>query len=653
MKKNIFSKNNKISKKSVISAINIIAVVLLMVLFTLFVFVPNEEATSFYGQYFRSMSSAKGFSKAESIYNLDDKARIDRVDTVNGVFIYAKDFLSSDYVGGAVELFALGDKKGTFTEYVYTNVLSIKGDYAIVTKGIYDTNELGETKLLDRIGVIKFKNTSTGSVVELTNFNQFGVVYDQTYQQVVFLGEDYIWTAGLEFLPTDDFNFSTIYRYKEKEQLYEVCKISGIDYEYNVAMYDDYIVAIGNKTGYAFYYDINNIDSVTGRLNYLQYDVFKGFSDDVDNQFKDYVEIYSNYLGNGWFTRTSIVKTQDKPEEGTTWCNIAFQEANPETGESTTYYGMIRSDIYNVKTKATKDFGWLYVNSVINEYNANAYKELINGLNNNIFEDQLVKDKYEYQLPFLNPANFIKKGYSLIYFYYFPYTDNPYFYEISFVIMDDNGNIIKLSDVLMPPLFIEGVGVESTDPIFESVKGASDLKYVTKNNDKIVLEEYIKGINSYEAISANDGVIIAREIRAGEDENNPDAKGTILYGAVDKDGTHIAPFDYRELTLFIGGYAIGTKLKKVGDDKFESQYFRISKNGEIVQLDKNIISIRQGVYIAETNKKIGLYNYAGDVLIPAEFDNIDVFETICDGDNYISSLAIAEKNGKTYLYELS
>ena len=61
-------------------------------------------------------------------------------------------------------------------------------------------------------------------------------------------------------------------------------------------------------------------------------------------------------------------------------------------------------------------------------------------------------------------------------------------------------------------------------------------------------------------------------------------------------------------------------MYKVNDDY---RYCRVDKQGKETLLN-DVYAVRNGVYISINGENVGLKTYAGEELLPKEYDNIDV-----------------------------
>lgn len=605
----------------------IFAIIILVILTAFTAGCGDKE--NYYEQYFNDFDSQNAFTSAESMLNLAKTVSVYAYDGKNAVFV-TKKLVTNQYADSEddniMALFGFASVDEEYQTPIYSNIVSINGDYAIVTKPyVYFDDESNETTMVDIIGVVKFRGANKGDKTEFSNLN---CKYMDGYFQFKFVG-DYIVCPNSKVYPNYRVNYSTFYSYKEKDKLFEEFRVAcGSAYE--LSLYDDILVA--TKANYAYFYALDSL-AQNGYLQLTEYDTFKAFPEDTSDNYADSTEVSVNYLGNGLFVRTAKI-TSEYEFEG---YNIIFEDVDETSTEAKYVYGRVKSDLYNFYSKKTSDYEWLLVDSVANKYTLNTYRNTVDSLNNTPIADA-ENDRYEYSLPFLNPATFVKDGYSIVYFYYFPNMDEGDFnYSISFCLIDGNGKIIRIEDLLMPPKFTDGIGLQNVDPIYDMLLG--DVQYTTYGNKTITLEEIGDNYTFENSYYQNDAIIVCKY---------DFDKSTKLYGAVEiSSKRQITEYKYIELTPFYGDYAIG-----VTEDNGVYTYYSINKNGEEVQINK-VVNIRQGVYIyASSVGKMGLKNYNGDVLIDALYDNLEILETF-ENDGTQKSYAVATSGSNTYIYAIS
>lgn len=569
-------------------------------------------------KYFVNFSSRGQFSSVtEKLLLSDPDTSVFSYDVENDIFITVRPVINNYVSEGFVYLYGMvSAKEGVLVSPLYTDIISINGDYAIVTKPAFIASE---NKYAQTIGVVKFRGENKGDLTD------FMTIYNAGFSQFYFVG-DYIACPGNKELPFSTFPYSTFYDYSTGKML-EVFKVR-CDCTYQISIYDDYLVAVGDD--HAFFYDTKDIQS-DGYLAYDKRGGYLAYPEDTEAEYSDKIDVNIYYVGNGWFSRTSRLKSTEE----FVGYNIIYEEADTSLGTTITYYANIRCDFYNAKERSTTDRQGLIVDNVANVYYTDYYSQFASYLNNAVTFDESTGE-YDYHLPYMDISAIIKDGFSIVYYYYFPYIDSgSYQSEITFCIMDKNANIISLDGMLMPTVYVDGVGTETSDPFYEEYYGS--VHYFDDNlnrKEQVALET---GKNTYNTYLYHEKGTVAGKINY-EDKS-------VKYGIVGTDGKIFVPFEYDELTPFYGQYAMGSKAE--GGKK----WYRISANGEITQV-YDVVNVRQGVYVYQQFGKLGLKNYAGEVLIEAEYDSLDVYELFLTGGTFQTDYVITVKDGVTRIYEL-
>ncbi len=578
-----------------------------------------------YEKYFNNFVSAKEITSATESLSLPEKVSIHSYDVKNDIFITKTEVVNPYGSSDNETMFLLGfaSDKEIFCPPKYTGVIKIKGDYAIVTKPALGKDSSNKNVLTYRIGVVKFRNNTDGDTKDLTDFS---VEYKSNYDQFAFVG-DYIVCPGIKSTPTSLVNFSTFYDYSQ-DTLLEAFRVKcGSDYVFSIN--DGILSAVTNN--HAYFFELSSLQ-INGYLELNEKDFYYAFPEDTQGEYADKITVSVFYLGNGWFSRTAKIQST----EAFVGYNMILEDFDTYTGESTTYYANVRCDFYNVKTKTATQKEWLIVESVANQYNTDYYSELVNYLQNlSNFDSE--NGRYNYSMPYLNPASSIKEGYSIVYYYYLPYADiGNYEAEISFCLMDTKANVIRLDNLLMPPVYVDGKAVQTSDPSYQNYYGSVNI--YDNNIKEKVLAPYVENTYTYITYSMNNSAVLAYEF------NLQTKKGA--FGAIATDGRYLLPFEYEELTMFYGDYCIG--VRKEGSAYL---YYRVDKSGNKVLLN-DVVNIREGVYVFQSDGKLGLKNYAGNVLLEAKYDNLDVLETIMERGSYLFSRVAATENGITKIYNL-
>lgn len=600
-------------------------VLILLLIIVCIVTVGGCNKKAKYQEYFNDFSSVGAFSAATQTLSLPQNVSIFSYDSKNDVYVTRTEVLNQYGSLQDETMFLLGfaSVNEVYCTPKYTGVLKIKGDYAIVTKPALGKDSENNSILVHNVGVIKFRNTGTGNTKDLTDFS---VEHNESYDQFSFVG-DYIACPGTKNAPYAALTFSTFYDYSQGVLLEKFkVKCGG---KYTFTLNDGILAAVASN--HAYFYEISSLQ-LNGYLEINEKDFYYAFPEDTQEEYIDKISISIFYLGNGWFSRTA--KIQD--ETAFTGYNMILQDYDTYSGETTTYYANVRCDFYNVKTKTTTQREWLFVEGVANKYNSDYFIELCNYLQNLSPYDNN-SGRYSYSLPYLNPAMSIKDDYSIVYYYYLPYIDRgSYQAEISFCLLDRQANIIRIEDLLMPPVYIDGAAVQTSDPIYQNYFGSCSV--YDKNFKERVLEPVATDAYTYITYAINSGGVVANQINIQTEQS--------FYGALSLDGRRLLPFIYEELSLYYGDYCIGTK--KSGSAYITS---RIDKSGTETLLS-DVVNVRQGVYVFSKNDKLGLKNYEGKILIEANYDNLDVVETIMENGKFLTSRVVASDGDNTTLFIL-
>lgn len=594
-----------------------------------------------FANYFKEFPSTQAFTKLEQTLQLREGINIATYNSANNVFItsqnlfddYNQNLENTDSETPKQEsyLFGFASIDAELIPPTYLEIVSIKGDYAVVVKPYFPKVDSTFDDMEMRIGVIKFRGENKG---ERTNFS--AQYLGSEFPQIRFVGESYIAIANNKDNIDLKVKTMSFYDYKSTHKLLEVFKLRA-DASYSFVQADDNIVTI--LANNAQFYRTNLIDK-DGFL--IVNDTYNGFPEDKDNTIQDYITTKVSYLGNNWFLRQCYI--QAKPEDISP-ADLAYidgkfilvDSTDSYTGNVTKNYLLMRSDRYNAISKVKLSNGLLVPDMVVNKYNKGGTRDISDYLNNTL--EQGVDGKIAYYPPSIPIGELPKDGMSLVYYYYFPYENEPERYAISFVLMDSNANIYHpQNNIFMPLLMVDGYGVQISDPDYEIAYG--NAQTIDKNNKVEVFKEYDYGNYGYINIAYSNDVLIVAEYNLSLSSNE------MYYGAFNKNGKQITHFKYLELSLFYDEYAIG--MNKVGD---EYRYYQIDKEGNENRL-YDIRAIRNGVYVTIGSDKVGLKTYNGTVLLENEYEKIDVLETFLIDGKYQKTVVTAVKNGRSFIYIL-
>lgn len=583
----------------------------------------NGEGAS--NGYFKSFSSSKGFSSAEEGLTLPAGVEIYSYDADDDVFITDRTVINVED-NSSTMLFGLCGFDETYVDPIYSSIESIRGDIAVVRKMAVD-----ETTAVSMLGVIKFRGKERG---ELTEFSPA----EATEHLFRFVG-DYLAVSGTKDLASSQYRFTTFYDYSQGVLL-EAFRIKhGMEYTYQA--YDDYVVAVGDDHAY-FYekgYNIGGyLEPFTPAGKDTQYGYYLPFPEDTEREFAAYLKLDIFYLGNGWFSRTAQLRSEEVFEG----YQMVYtdMDASSYTVESKTYYANVRCDFYNARTHETREGDWLIVRDVANKYHAEYYSEMATYLNNLSTYDETL-EAYEYHLPYMDPSASIQDGYSIVYYYYLPYvnltnlpTEKRYLAETSFCVVDQKLLVDRLesAEILMPPVYVDGYGIPTSDPFFEPYFGSVYVYDTALRRTELV--PYREGKKTYQTFLYNDGGIVAQELDYDET--------TGKYGMVSPSGERILDFRYDALSPYFGEYAIGV---------LENVFVRIDREGQETILN-GVVNVRQAVYVYTEEGKLGLKNYAGEDLVMTNCDELYVVEAVLTDDTFLTSFVVAKRGNEITLYRL-
>ena len=203
--------------------------------------------------------------------------------------------------------------------------------------------------------------------------------------------------------------------------------------------------------------------------------------------------------------------------------------------------------------------------------------------------------------------------------------------------MNDKAEIINIDDMLMPAIFVDGYGVETSDPLYEKYYGSVSY-FDKKTMAKSEIVAYDENVRTYASYLYHGKGVVSSEINY--------EKNDILYGITAADGTRIIEYKYQELTPYYGDYAIGSKKTNTG-----KVTYRIDASGQETVID-DVIRINDGVYVCVQYGKMGLKNFEGSLLIPANNDSVEVIQNFLVGDDFQRDYAVVTKDAVTTIYRL-
>lgn len=643
MKKTVARSIKKINKTALFRALRIALALILMSAFILFAPYTAADPVTAFINYFNEFPSAKPFARAEQtlalrsgVYVASYDIRSDVIITRQNLFDEYKKHLpdydpDADDITDEIYLFGFASRTQELVPPTYSNIVAIQGDYAIVVKPYFPQGV--DTTFDDieyKIGVVKFRGENAG---DRTDFK--ADYAGAEFWQMRFVG-DYIAVLNTKDQVKLDATTVTFYDYKSTHKLLEVFRVRA-DISYNFSIFDDNFVSYASNK--AEFYKLNIVD---GQGYLALTDTYKPFPEDADGELSTMMTTMVSYLGNNWFLRQGYIEASPddlKPADlaGIQGKLILVDRFDSQTGETATKYLLMRSDRYNAESKLMLSNDKLVPDMVANKYNESSTRDIADYLNNQM--EMGADNRFAYYPPSMPVGALPKDGMSIVYYYYFPYDNQPERYVVSFLMMDANGNMFQPKEnIFMPLLMVDGKAVQIADPDYEIAPGNALI--IDKNNKVSVFKEYSYGEYGYVNIAYNNGILIVAEynLRSSSDE--------MYYGAFNSEGRQITHFKYLELSLFYGDYAIG--MNKVNN---AYRYYRIDKNGEETILD-DVLAVRNGVYITKSDGKVGLKAYDGTVLLPNEYETIDVLETFLVDGLFQKSIVTAEKGNKGYIFAL-
>lgn len=640
------------NKKTLIVALSCTAaaiVVFLTVFLCLWFLVFNKKSDGFVA---RSYRSEGGYTRAECVLNLSDNVEIYEYDVVNDVFVTKENYMDG-MTQAAVTLYGLAGWDREYTpKPCFKEVVSIKGDYAVVV------NRFSDGK--DYIGLVKFRGEGTEEGIKtISDFKK--IPYSSTNTEQFYFCGEYLCVMGDIDSPSSEAAYTTFYKYKNCSQLLECFRIrygydSATGTNYTILQYDDYVVAY-NKSG-AYFFDITRDLAYNGYLELSKTGAYPTPFTTTEYTVRMSVQ----YMGGGWFLRYAS-QTSTSPFKGYTVC----YQSMDLTGSTVLVFSRASTDFFNAKTGVTKTLPQVSaILEVANEYTLAAFAETANSYNNN----STAEDEY----PCLNPADMVGDGYSVLYYYYRPYIGledvsewlgelseelkKTYdrqtledilraFGEATYCVLDSNMNVQDTSTAF-PVVTIDGCGFETADPYFDIKFG--DAVLYTEKGKKTVL--YADAEHEYAVVGVQGGAATVAAVDLSVARTESEETG-MTYGAITTDGKIIVDCKYDRLSAFYGGYAIGRRKEGAN-----VACFRIDEKGtetaiaDIYASEDGAYACFDGTYIYSDGEKVGLKNNAGDVLLEAKYDQISVSDNYMVNGVYHKSFAVATVGTKNYLYKL-
>jgi hypothetical protein len=213
----------------------------------------------------------------------------------------------------------------------------------------------------------------------------------------------------------------------------------------------------------------------------------------------------------------------------------------------------------------------------------------------------------------------------------------PFLPELSFFMIDRNTQIEKNDALIMPLLFVDGMGIQFSP---SGLNPMGNAEFRDLDNNLTTLAESVLFRYSYEMQIPHDNALIVARYDRERDLHE--------HGAFARDGSVIADFKFHTLSPFFGGYAIGGLL-----EGGLYHYYRIDKAGNETLLS-NVREVLNGVYVTREGNRYALFANSGAELIPmGAHASISVAEIFLTGGRFVQTLVWGERDGRGVIYRLS
>lgn len=185
--------------------------------------------------------------------------------------------------------------------------------------------------------------------------------------------------------------------------------------------------------------------------------------------------------------------------------------------------------------------------------------------------------------------------------------NEPY---IAYIIDDKANQVIRIEEDVYPFIYYKDeIGAE---------KNGLNIRLISLNGNILIENE--EAVNT--VLGVNEGIMIVGKTIESE----------LRYAAYDSSGTRIIDYDYNALSVFAGGYAIGS----IGEE-----YYRVETNGTRTIINMDIIAFNSlyGIYLVEEDGLKKLYNTRGDCLIDLEINAVEILiYTDYNNNTYIATV---------------
>ena len=589
---------------------------------------PKDDETITTQDIFMNFTSNGEYTSVKETLRLNEGITIAFYDGDNDVYVTK---LTFELAGVTKERYGFCSSTEVYIDPIYTAIIDIRGDYAICLRTALEGNEE-----VNYVGVVKFRGDD-GQAYEYG----FTYPYAPLIEQVVFLSDSLISFMGnkdMTEFATSGYSYATIYDYSSSLGLKEVAVINGIDNGSAFVYGEGYLAVVDNMQ--ARFYDINKIDQDGCLIRQYAVNLIKS----GDGYAESYTSTDAYYMGNGWFIVSS---TYSSPEQYDGYEIPLMHE------DGTTYYTMIKS--VRISLKSGKQYDCERVTMVANKYTDSHVRNLCNTINT---EDVTATARWErpYLLPVMPTSAITKEGYSIIYYYYYYYnTENIRSWATSFMICDSECNITAPTNLVMPPVFVDGYGLQNISPNFKlAMRDVGYHSYTDGTRTTIIP---LTDISAFENSFIHNGVIISYEQRI-------EPQGVVAYlGATKVDGTRITPYEYDSFSPFFGNYATASKVGEMTEEgTIKTQaFYRIALDGSVSSIT-DCHQMFNGVYVtryvetdAQDNKtiKYGLKTNSGITLIPNVCEEVSCTDYFFKEGKVFTTKVATIENGAGVIYELS
>ena len=615
----------------------LIAILLLCVLFAC------NKAVLGYEEYFVNYASQKPYTEAVEVFNVskDEKALAHPLFNAENVYINRVLSSSGMYVikDSKTGLEGLCSESEFFLAPIYTRIIEIRGDYAIAVRPIAFE---GFTKLYNCVGVVKFRGANSPK--------EFGFrhEYFAGIEQYKFISDNLLMVKGAlgnSYLgQSTRYDFAKIYDFVSGGgvQMLEVGEIRISAFLNmnlsSVSLYDNIITVVNSDENKATFLSLNKIDK-QGRFEILleQNGLIDTNKHTVDDRRHIELEIY--YVGNDWFILRSIYVS-----------TVFFDDYDltREDSKGTTRYLLIRSARLNVKSNLLQSFAHTGVDKmllVVNKYNYNQMRELADAYNDEEHSKEYNGETFGlYYPPVVPPSALIKDGFTILYYASPTWPQGFLTYVDTFCIMDSRANIIRLNELWMPLILVDGIGVLTADINFGMPPNDAEFFHIDKK--RIVADKIIDSRIFYNTVATHAGITLVNRVNL----DDPTIYGSLM-GAYNSKGVLAVPYEYEELSLFFGEYALGSILSPASGNNVAKKYYRVSRTGGRTELS-DVYTIKNGVYITREGKKYGLKANDGTLLIPNRAESISVIDSYLVGGVFVKTAVVTVEDGEAKIYRL-